>query len=197
LLAKNESNISFQNTNYTEKAKFMATTILGFNGRVSIAVRKVAEKYPSAKLYEVAAMATGGPTRDPAKIDRMTVVFLHPGDSIDSTDSAVTIESIGYSEFGEPKVIPVPFLGDLVVEWPVRMDLSEANKLKEEAGFSKPYTRVILRNPLGPKETNPFFIFNVAGESSCYILVDTVTSEVHIEDLSSHTPASLEEVAVE
>jgi hypothetical protein len=146
--------------------------ILSFDGRVNIAVRIVTEQYPQAKLYEADGVATGGPTKDPAKIDRMRVVFRN------ANNTTVIIKEIKYGEFGKPELINHPWLEDVVIEWPIKMDLPDANTLKEKAGYTEAYTTVTLRNPLGPKRTNPFFIFNTATRGS-YIFVDVVTGEVH------------------
>ncbi len=145
---------------------------LSFNGCVNIAVRIVTEQYPEAKLYEADGVATGGPTTDPKGIDQMRVVFQNPD------NTTVIIKTIEWGEFGEPQLIPEPWLGDVVIHWPINMDLPEANKLKEEAGFKEPYSNVTLRNPLGPKITNPFFIFGT-NPGHPYVFVDVVTGEVH------------------
>jgi len=142
--------------------------ILNFEGRVNIAVRIVTEKYPNAKLYEAQGVSSTGATTDPLKIDELTVVFQN------SNNTTVTIKSTGWGEFGEPKLINEPTLGDIVIEWPVNMDLKEANDLKEAAGYKEAYESVVLRNPLGPTIGNPYYIFTC----SEYIFVDTVTKEV-------------------
>ncbi|MGN7613486.1 hypothetical protein ACQZV8_15540 [Magnetococcales bacterium HHB-1] len=144
--------------------------ILSFDGRVNIAVRIVTEQYPEAKLYEADGIATSGPTTDPAQVNQMRVVFQN----VDNT--TVIIKETGYGEFGEPILIDEPWLEDVVIEWPIEMDLPEANSLKEKAGYTSPYGAVTLRNPLGPTINNPYFIFSTTNEG--YIFVDTVTKEV-------------------
>jgi len=146
--------------------------ILSFNGRVNIAVRIVTAAYPEAKLYEADGTASGGPTTDPAKIDQLRVVFQN----VDG--STVIIKETGYGEFGEPELIPHPWLEDIVIQWPVAMDLDKANGLKEAAGYTDPHGAVTLRNPLGPTKSNPYFIFG-GNPGKPYIFVDTVTGAVH------------------
>lgn len=150
----------------------MNMAILSFDGRVNIAVRIVTEKYPKAKLYEADGVATRGETSDPAQIDKLRVVFQN------ENNSTVIIKSTGYGEFGEPQLIQEPWLEDVVIQWPVTMDLPEANTLKEQAGFKDKYTTVTLRNPLGPKRGNPYFIFG-RNPAEPYIFVDTVTHKVY------------------
>ncbi len=146
--------------------------ILSFNGRVNIAVRIVTEQYPKARLYEADGTASAGPTTDPAKIDQLRVVFWN------ENNTTVIIKSTGYGEFGEPVLIDEPWLEDVIIQWPVKMDLPQANELKEKAGYKEPYGAVTLRNPLGPTRSNPYFIFG-GNPSKPYIFVDTVTGEVH------------------
>lgn len=148
--------------------------ILNFVGRVNIAVRIVTEKYPNAKLYEVdGGLSSSGFTTDPLKIGELKVVFQN------TNNSTVIIKSTGWGEFGEPELIPHPWVEDIVIKWPVEMDLTEANQLKEAAGYKTPYNTVTLRNPLGPKITNPYYIFG-NNQSESYVFVDTVTKEVHL-----------------
>jgi hypothetical protein len=146
--------------------------ILSFVGRVNIAVRIVTEKYPNAKLYEADGTSSTGLTTDPLKIDQLRVVFQN------SNNTTVIIKSTGWGTFGEPILIPEPWLEDVVIKWPVEMDLDEANQLKEAAGYKQPYGAVTLRNPLGPKIGNPYYIFG-SNPMQPYIFVDTVTKEVH------------------
>ena len=145
--------------------------ILSFNGRVNIAVRLVKEKYPEAELYEADGKASGGLTTDPAKIDKLRVVFQN------ANNSTVIITETGYGEFGDPEFFPCPWADDLVIQFPVDMDLPKANQLKEQAGYTEPFSNVTLRNPLGPTESNPYFIFGV-NQKQPYIFVDTVTGKV-------------------
>ena len=145
--------------------------ILSFDGRVNIATRIVQEQYPDAKLYEADGVSTTGPTDDAAGIDKMRVVFQN------SDNTTVMITEEKYGEFGEPKLFKSPFLGDVVIEWPIKMDLTQAIELKNRAGYKGEFTTVTLRNPLGPRRTNPFFIFG--SDQRAFVFVDVVTGEVH------------------
>jgi hypothetical protein len=146
----------------------MAT--LSFNGMVNIAVRIVTGQYPDAKLYEADGVASGGPTKDPRGIDQMRVVFQNPN------NTTVIIKSTAWGEFGKPELVKQPWLGDRVIDWPVDMDLPKAVELKDAAGYTQAFDTVTLRNPLGPTQTNPSFIFG--GGSGSYVFVDTVTGKV-------------------
>ena len=146
--------------------------IVSFNTRVNSAVKIVQEQYPETALYEAGGKAISGPTTDPNKIEELRVVFNNVN------DTTVIIKETSFGEFGKPELLTEPWTGDIIIQWPVKMDLPQANILKEEAGYTDPYEFVILRNPLGPILTNPFFIFR--GNSD--VFVDTVTGEVY----SSH-----------
>ena len=144
--------------------------ILSFDGRVNIAVRIVQEQYPEAKLYEADGVATDGPTTEASGINRLRVVFQNA----DNTTVMITEES--YGEFGKPILFDSPWLGDVVIEWPIDMDLPKAIELKNKAGYTEAFNTVTLRNPLGPRRTNPFFIFG--NQSGTFIFVDVVTGAV-------------------
>ena len=146
--------------------------ILSFRGCVNIAVRIVTEKYPDAQLYEVDGVSSTGLTTDPLKIDQLRVVFHN------SNDTTVIIKSTAWGEFGEPELIPHIWVGDVIIKWPVKMELTEANQLKEAAGYKAPYGAVTLRNPLGPQKSNPYYIFG-SNPREPYIFVDTVTKKVY------------------
>jgi hypothetical protein len=153
--------------------KFIEMAMLSLNDRVNIARKIVTEQYPKTELYEADGTASGGPTTDPAKIDRLKVVFSNVH------HTTIIIEETAYGKFGKPQHLQEPWLEDVVIQWPVKMDLPQANKLKEEAGYKKPYSGVTLRDPLvGPKLGNPYFIFG-GNRSESYIFVDTVTGQVH------------------
>jgi hypothetical protein len=146
---------------------------LSFNERVGLAIGIVQDKYPDAKLYEAQGTATGGWTKDPDAVDHMLVVFQNAG------NTSVEIEETAEGVFGAPVLISEPWLEDVVIDWPVKMDLPEANQLKERAGYNIPFQEVTLRNPLGPTSSNPYFIFST--ERGIHILVDTVTGRVTME----------------
>lgn len=143
---------------------------LTFNERVSRAVEIVDGKYPEAKLYEADGTADS-PTSKPSGIDHLRVVF----DGGENNTVIITEKAVGV--FGKPELIPHPWCEDVVIEWPIDMDLSKANELKEAAGYTDPYGAVTLRNPLGPTLENPSFIFG-GDPTQPYIWVDTVTGKV-------------------
>lgn len=146
--------------------------ILSFNGRVNIAIRIVTEKYPDAVLYEANGKATGGPATKAADIDRMRVVFGNSG------LSTIMIEETAYGEFGEPKLVQEPWLGDTVIDLSkVKLDLGDAIERKRASGYAGAFNGVTLRHPLHPDCKNPYFIFP-SSQTGQFIFVDVVTGEV-------------------
>ena len=146
--------------------------VLSFEGKVNIAVQKVTEQYPNAKLYEADGQSSSGLTENPNDINRLRVVFQN------ENNTSVVIYDNELGEFSAPILQDYPWGGDIVIDWPVAMSLARACELKNEAGFTAPFATVALRNPLGPQKTNPFFIFGGL-QGTAYIFVDVVTSKVH------------------
>jgi hypothetical protein len=69
-----------------------------------------------------------------------------------------------------------PFLEDVVIPKAPSMTLTRAVSLLRKAGNRKPFFNVTLRNPLGPKRSNPLYIFGFPGQR--FVAVDTVTGRV-------------------
>lgn len=150
--------------------------ILSFLGRVNIAVRIVTEKYPDAKLYEVQGKSSKGPTSDWKDVDELTVIFGRPSEQGGST---IEIKSTGWGEFGEPREVPSPWLGDVILVWPIKMELEEAIALKEKAGYTKPFICVTLRQPLHYQVADPYYIFGEHTKPPTpFIFVNLTTKEV-------------------
>lgn len=145
-------------------------SILSYLGRVNIAVRLVTEKYPGAQLYEVDGVASKGPTTKPLDIDQLRVVFGLPN------NHTALISSTGWGEFGPIEDIPEPWLEDVVIPWPIKMDLVDADRLLKAAGFTGPYYNVTLRHPLYPGVNEPEYIFCFGGGR--YIAVGVLSKKV-------------------
>lgn len=132
--------------------------ILGFVGRVNIAVRTVqlTDHNPDARLYEVQATAPGGSGETkPAGLTQLQVVF-----SLDNNRCAI-INSTAGGAFNPVQYRNTPWLEDLVVAWPIEMDAVEADALLKKAGYSSPYDEMTLRWPLYPGINQPYYIFTM------------------------------------
>lgn len=154
--------------------------ILSFNGRANIAVKIVTEKYPQARLYEIQGTCTKGTTSNSNEIDKLIGIFCNFEEEYFT--SHITIASKDFSLFNDPVVVDGPWLQDVVIDWPIKMDLPEAVQLKEAAGFKEPFKFVTLRTPLFYIQYNPFFIFSHQGKDRIRnVFVDTVTKKVTVQ----------------
>lgn len=145
--------------------------ILSFNGRVDIAVERLRSRFPDAQLLEAVGKASAGLIEHPSAIDHLHVVFRRG-------DTMLLVEETGYGEFGNAVELDVePPKTSASIAWPIEMDLPDADRLKEQFGYSDPYASVSLRVPLGVAWANASFVFG--GNPQCVdVVVDTVTGKV-------------------
>ncbi len=145
--------------------------ILSFNGRVDIAVERLRNRFPDAQLLEAVGRASAGLIEHPSAIDHLHVVFRRG-------DTMLLVEETGYGEFGNAVELDVePPKTSATLAWPIEMDLPDADRLKEQFGYSDPYASVSLRVPLGVTWANASFVFG--GNTQCPdVVVDTVTGRV-------------------
>jgi hypothetical protein len=145
--------------------------ILSFNGRVDIAVERLRSRFPDAQLLEAVGKASAGLIEHPSAIDHLHVVFRRG-------DMMLLVEETGYGEFGNAVELEVEApKTSASLAWPIEMDLPDADRLKEQFGYSDPYASVSLRVPLGVAWANASFVFG--GNPQCVdVVVDTVTGKV-------------------
>lgn len=145
--------------------------ILSFNGRVEIAVERLRSKFPDAQLLEAVGKASAGLIEHPSAIDHLHVVFRRG-------DTMLLVEETGYGEFGNAVELDVEVpKTSASVSWPIEMDLPDADRLKEQFGYSDPYASVSLRVPPGVVWANASFVFG--GNPQCPdVIVDAVTGKV-------------------
>lgn len=79
-------------------------------------------------------------------------------------------------KFGSVRGFAQPFEEDIAIPRAPKLTLTQAVALLRRAGHRKPFFNVTLRNPLGPKRSNPLYIFGFAGNH--YFAVNTVTKQV-------------------
>jgi hypothetical protein len=77
--------------------------------------------------------------------------------------------------FGATTGHRMPYLEDVAIASAPRISLAHAVKLLRAAGYRGVFDSVTLRNPLGPKRTDPFYFFGMTSE---YVSVDVVTGKV-------------------
>jgi len=141
--------------------------IPGFIARADIAVTAVHARFPNAAVHRVEASASTGPTNTPMALDRLRVLFR------DADGTVLAVEETGYGEFGPLRRLDSLRLVGPSVDWPVTMELAEADNLKEQAAWIDPYVTVILRGRAGGAE----YVFGgVAGVGE--VIVDAISGEV-------------------
>ena len=145
--------------------------ILSFNGRVDIAIERLRAKYPDAQLLEAVGQASAGVIEHPSAIDHLHVVFRRG-------DTMLFVEETGYGEFSSAVELQTEApRASAALLWPIEMDLPDADRLKEQFGYSDPYASVTLRVPPGVTWANASFVFG-GNPQSPDVIVDTVTGKV-------------------
>jgi len=144
--------------------------MLSFNGRIRIAIERARTLYPDAEFLEAQGHASAGLIDHPAAIDRLRVLLRREG------GATLVVEETGYGTFDQPASIDGIDAG-ATIDWPVGMDLPDADRLKEQFGYMEPYSRVALRIPRGVVRPNASYVFG--GNPQCAdVMVDTVTGKV-------------------
>jgi hypothetical protein len=144
--------------------------MLSFNGRVQIAIERARTLYPDAEFLEAQGHSSAGLIEHPAAIDQLRVLFRRDG------GATLMVEETGYGTFDNPaSVDSIP--SGATIDWPIGMDLPDADRLKEQFGYTEPYSRVALRIPQGVTWAHASYVFG--GNPQCAdVLVDTVTGKV-------------------
>jgi hypothetical protein len=127
--------------------------------------------FPDVQLFEAVGRASAGLIEHPSAIDHLHVVFLRG-------DTMLLVEETGYGEFGSAVEVDVKApQSAATLDWPIEMDLPDADRLKEQFGYGDPYASVALRVPQGVTWANASFVFG--GNPLCPdVVVDAVTGKV-------------------
>lgn len=136
---------------------------LSFLGFINIAVRLVKEQYPDAQLYEADTQAEHPGQPSPLKFLR--VVFSVKG-------GTAILTSTTWGEFAPVQFIPQPWVEDVVIPWPIEMDIVKADSLLKQAGYTGPYGAITLRHPLYPGDNEPYYIFSMGGGQYVFVGVN-------------------------
>lgn len=143
-------------------------TIPGFTARAGIAVEAVRARFPRAAVHRVEASASAGPTTTPMALDRLRVLFR------DADGTVLAAEETGYGEFGPLRRLDRLRLDGPGLDWPVAMELAEADNLKEQAAWIDPYVTVVLRGRAGGGAEYVF----AGAPGVAEVVVDAVSGEV-------------------
>ena len=144
--------------------------MLSFNGRVQIAIERAQILYPDAEFLEAQGHSSAGLIEHPAAIDQLRVLFRRDG------GATLAVDETGYGTFDKPASVDNT-TGGATIHWPIGMDLPDADRLKEQFGYTEPYSRVALCIPQGVTWANASYVFG--GNPQCAdVMVDTVTGKV-------------------
>lgn len=137
--------------------------VLSFLGMANIAVRLVTKQYPGAQLLEGDGVSPSGPTTDVNNVNSWRFVFRT------QDGGTAFIQSSVWGEFNPITYVPHPWLEDVVIPWPISMDITKAAALLTQAGYSQPYGYVTLRWPLYPGIEEPYYIFSMPGVGYVFV----------------------------
>lgn len=154
---------------------------LSFIGVANMAYKMVNAKYPGSKLLEADGITPKGGTTNPKEVTHWTFVFR----TSDGGTAMITTSTWGH--FNPIKYVPQPYLEDMVIPWPVKMDIGEADKLLKNAGHTGAYKFVNLRWPLYPGNTEPYYIFTMNNGDTVFVGTNTKTVKEVVKNASELT----------
>ena len=127
-------------------------------------------------LYEADGATRGGkPVSSAAGIVSWRFVF--DGTPGSKFASATLNYGPAPKRFGKVVGVKQPFLEDVPIPRAPTMTLAQALTRVRRAGYRQGFSGVTLRNPLGPKKSNPLYIFSISAK---FVAVDTVTGRVSV-----------------
>lgn len=136
---------------------------LSFLGLVNEAVQLVRKQEGSdAQLY-VGIGTPKEPTTNVKDVTNWRFIFTL------SDNRTAYIQTISWGEFGPIKVVDEGIVGNRNIPWPFDMDITDAAKLLQQAGYTGPFETVTVRFPLYPGINQPFYIFDMTDGSQVYV----------------------------
>lgn len=132
---------------------------LSFLGMANIAVRLVNAQYPGSQLLEGDGISPSGPTTNPQNVNQWRFVFRT------KDGGTAFIRTRTWGEFYPIEYTHMIWVEDIVIPWPIKMDITEADRLLKQAGYTQPYYGCTLRWPLTPNPDvkEPYYIFTMGG----------------------------------
>ncbi|WP_417319232.1 hypothetical protein [Emcibacter sp.] len=114
----------------------------------------VAKYYPGAEFYEadLNIELVGSPWR--------FVFNIPPAGSHASNTTAILTNYMGNFQM-PPRHYDAPWLEDVVIPLPIKLDLAAAVQLAKDAGYDGNISYITLRWPLYPGVNEPSYIFNM------------------------------------
>ncbi|KAE8447111.1 hypothetical protein EG329_011095 [Mollisiaceae sp. DMI_Dod_QoI] len=143
-------------------SKTTAGLTLSFLGFVNIGVNLIKKAFPvEAQLLEVdVTPLIPGPVTNINLLNQVRIIArVRAGKA--TTPITAILRSTGWGEFGSIETINQPWMEDVVIDWPVKMELTASCKLLQAAGYTAPVENCTLRYPLYPRITEPFYIYEL------------------------------------
>jgi hypothetical protein len=81
----------------------------------------------------------------------------------------VRITSTGYGTFGPAEFKEGNILGNANLEWPVKFDATEADKILKDKGYTGSYTKLGLVKPLIPGMNQDHYVFTMMDARDVWI----------------------------
>lgn len=144
----------------------------GFNAQLDRLILKVREAYPEAALLESYPLLTSTVTELPDGLGLRAVLQVQNGTVVAQQTDPLADPQIDFN--------PFHWLGDMLLPWPVEMNLEEAESLLRNAGFGSEYKTLTLRRPVYPGMIEPYFIFGTSKYG--FVFVGTSTKKVFLGD---------------
>jgi hypothetical protein len=133
-------------------------------------------QFKSDVLYEADGATRGGkPVSSAAGIVSWRFVF--DGTPGSKYQSAFLTYGPPPQKFGKVVGVKSPFLEDVAIPRAPKMTVAQALVRVRRAGYKQGFSGVTLRDPLGPKRSNPLYIFSISPK---FIAVDTITGKVSV-----------------
>ena len=108
--------------------------------RIERGINKIKEKYPDAQLHRVDYRPpVPGPCDNPYQLSSLTVYC-----QVNDGKQFASVSTVGYGPFGPIELREILLDDRKNIEWPVKMDITEADELMKKAGFKGPYTGATL-----------------------------------------------------
>jgi hypothetical protein len=88
----------------------------------------------------------------------------------------VVIDSKGWGSWNNPVFYDAKLLGNVLVPFPIKMDIVDAYRILVEKGYSGLISSCVLKHPLGPKgepwDEQPYYIFQLFEGLEVYVGVN-------------------------
>ena len=130
--------------------------IPNFLDRVGRGISKIKEKYPDAQLHDVDARPpVPSPCENPGELSALTIYC-----EVNDGKQLASVSTGGYDPFSHIYLHEKVLDDRRNIEWPIKMDIVEADELMKQAGLKGSYTGATLDFsilPGGDKEPNYTF----------------------------------------